>query len=152
MDEERIVWLRNKDCTGCNLCRLICSYKKENEFNIGKSRISFTEQDEYGFMQIICRNCEEAPCMDACPAGAISRRNDNYVVLDEKKCVHCNMCVMVCPFNAISPSEHFNYKCDTCSGEECCAKVCAHGAIKYGSYRKLIEEKRRRVFDRIHEL
>jgi len=130
---------------------MICSYNKEKEFNIEKSRISFTEQDEYGFMQIICRNCEEAPCMDACPAGAISRRNDNYVVLNEKKCVHCNMCVMVCPFNAIGTSEYFNYKCDTCNGEECCTKVCNHGAIKFGSYRKLIEEKRRLVFDRIHE-
>lgn len=151
MNEERIIWLKNKKCTGCNQCCMICSYKKEKEFNLGKSRISFIEQDEYGFTQIICRNCEEAPCMDACPAGAISRRNDNYVVLDEKKCVHCNMCVMVCPFNAIGTSEHFNYKCDTCGGEECCAKVCNHGAIKFGSYRKLIEEKRRLVFDRIHE-
>lgn len=152
MEEERIVWLRHKSCTGCNLCRMICSYNKEDEFNIVKSRISIIEQDEYGFAQVMCRNCEEAPCMDACPSGAITRRNDNNVVLNEDKCIHCNMCVMVCPFNAIGTSEHFNYKCDTCDGKECCAKICNQGAIKFDSYSKLIGEKRRRILDRSQEL
>ncbi|HHY77311.1 MAG TPA: 4Fe-4S dicluster domain-containing protein [Clostridiales bacterium] len=152
MGEERIVWLKHSKCSGCNLCRLICSYNKEHEFNIGLSRISLSENDEYGFVHTICRNCEDAPCMDACPAGAIHRREDNYVVLNEKKCVSCNMCVMVCPFNAIGTKKDVNYKCDTCNGKEYCAQVCYHGAIKFGSYRKLIAEKRRLFLDRIEKL
>lgn len=152
MEEERIVWLRHSECTGCNLCRLICSYSKENEFNLRLSRIGLSEQEEYGFYQTICRNCEEAPCMDACPAGAICRREDNYVILDQQKCVNCNMCVMVCPFNAIGSANGCNYKCDACGGKERCAQACYHGAIKFGSYKKFIEEKRRLAVDRIQDL
>jgi Fe-S-cluster-containing hydrogenase component 2 len=118
-------------------------------FNPVDSRISIIERDREGFIQTICRNCEDAPCMDACPAGAISRRKeDNYVVLDQNKCVGCNMCVMMCPFNAIGIQNHSNYKCDTCKGKEKCAQICEQGAIKFIDYSKAGKSKRKEYMKR----
>ena len=98
----------------------------------------------------MCRDCEDAPCVDACPAGAIyKRRTDGYVVLNEKQCVGCNMCVMVCPFNAIGIGKDSNFKCDTCEGKELCTHICSQEAIKFGSHRQYIRKKRRNMLDNI---
>ena len=43
-----------------------------------------------------CRNCE-----NVCPVGAIAMERDKtgvmYAVVDQKKCIHCNKCIRVCP-------------------------------------------------------
>jgi Fe-S-cluster-containing hydrogenase component 2 len=146
----KIVSIRREKCTGCHLCQLICSYTKTGEFNIEKSRIAIVERDKEGFAQMICRNCDEAPCMEACPAGAIvKRKEDGYVLLKEEKCVGCNMCVMVCPFNAIRGGNHVNYKCDTCDGQERCAAICAHGAIEFLDLNEISKRRRKKYVDRI---
>ena len=132
-------------CTGCHLCQLICSYTKTGKFDLNKARISIIERDEEGFTQMICRNCHEAPCMDACPAGTIVRRQkDGFIVLNDQKCVGCNMCIMVCPFNAIDSLNHKNYKCDTCEGLEKCALICDQDAIEFSDINKEIKRKRRK--------
>lgn len=88
--------------------------------------------------------------MDACPAGAIyRRRNDDFIVLDDHKCIGCNMCVMVCPFNAIKSMNHKNYKCDTCEGLEKCAEICDQKAINFLDLNKEIRKKRKQSMDRM---
>lgn len=91
-----------------------------------------------------CRNCEDAPCLDACPAGAIVRRKeDGYILLLEDKCVGCNMCVMVCPFNAIEWKGDTNYKCDTSDSLKKYVRVCDRGVIKFKDIDKDLRKKRR---------
>ncbi|HZK71810.1 MAG TPA: 4Fe-4S dicluster domain-containing protein [Clostridia bacterium] len=150
MNENRIVWLNHDKCSGCSMCELVCSYSKMGIFNPEDSRISTIERDMEGSVQIICRNCEEAPCIDACPAGALYRRiEDHFVVLNETKCVGCNMCVMLCPFNAIGIEDHYNVKCDTCCGAEKCAQICERGAIEFMDYSKAGKSKRREYMKRL---
>ena len=49
-----------------------------------------------------CRNCEEPICRAACPADAVYKDHETgFVEHDEERCIHCNMCVMVCPFGAV---------------------------------------------------
>jgi electron transport protein HydN len=58
-------------------------------------------------MQVNCRQCEDAPCANACPVGAIKQIN-NAIVVDTKtlqnasvSCVGCKTCLLACPFGAI---------------------------------------------------
>jgi NAD-dependent dihydropyrimidine dehydrogenase PreA subunit len=46
-----------------------------------------------------CVGC--GACVNVCPAGAISVKNDKAVISD--KCVDCGRCVQVCPADAIYP-------------------------------------------------
>lgn len=142
----RIVNLQREKCTGCGLCLLACSFEKEGRFVPRVSRIRILERDKEGFFPVICRNCEEAPCLDACPAGAMVRRKeDGYVILLEDKCVGCNMCIMVCPFNAIGRQGNRNYKCDTCTHLEKCAQICSHKAIQFQDVKKVNTAKRKNL-------
>jgi carbon-monoxide dehydrogenase iron sulfur subunit len=56
------------------------------------------------------------------------------VLCDQNKCVGCWMCVMACPFGAVSESEiHKAAKCDLCHGigTPFCAAACPTGALSY---------------------
>ena len=146
MSREKYVFINKTLCTGCGDCTLACSFEKEGLFQPVKSRIHIVEGDLAGFTPQICRNCEDAPCLDACPAGAILRREGSgSIYLDEAKCVECNMCIMVCPFNAISRGEGTNLKCDTCDGETPCVKSCKLGAIVLVDPDKNSKQKRRKM-------
>ncbi|MCL4533310.1 MAG: 4Fe-4S binding protein, partial [Deltaproteobacteria bacterium] len=73
------------------------------------------------FFPLICHNCDEAPCVDACMPGARYKDLESgWTVTNYKKCVGCWMCVMSCPFGAIERigKGHFASKCDGCSDED----------------------------------
>ena len=49
-----------------------------------------------------CVSC--GSCADACPAGAISQGDDQYVI-DSAACLDCGSCSDTCPNGAIVPEE-----------------------------------------------
>ena len=49
-----------------------------------------------------CVSC--GSCADACPAGAISQGDDQYVI-DAAACLDCGSCSDTCPNGAIVPEE-----------------------------------------------
>ena len=50
-----------------------------------------------------CVSC--GSCADACPAGAISQGDDQYVI-DAAACLDCGSCSDTCPNGAIVPEEN----------------------------------------------
>ena len=83
---------------------------------------------------LLCHNCEEAPCMTACLTGTRRRLAETgWVETDYDRCVGCWMCVMACPFGAITRSEveHVARKCDGCTSYKTapCVAACKPGAI-----------------------
>jgi carbon-monoxide dehydrogenase iron sulfur subunit len=84
---------------------------------------------------ILCRHCEDAPCMHACISGAISKNDDGVVITNPDKCIGCWTCVMVCPYGVIG--RHLEaqkaYRCDRCPDRDtpACVSACPTRALVY---------------------
>ncbi len=124
-------------CTGCRNCELFCSLKNFGEVNPARARIHIVREHTDNIITtvpVVCRQCEEALCLEMCPAGALSRDLKTYaVVVDPDKCLGCRTCVEVCPFGApsVDPRTGKMEKCDLCGGDPTCVKYCSQFAIKY---------------------
>jgi carbon-monoxide dehydrogenase iron sulfur subunit len=92
-------------------------------------------------LSLSCRHCEDAPCMDACITGALTKDPHGVVVCDTQRCVGCWMCVMVCRFGLIAPTL-IAAKCDMCPAREglagkaryACVEACPTDALFAGRY------------------
>ena len=93
------------------------------------------------FVSTNCSHCEDPACMAACPAGAISKREeDGAVVVDQEVCIGCQTCVNSCPYGApqFIEEDKIVQKCDTCRAlreaghEPVCVEACPMRAIEFG--------------------
>lgn len=122
-------------CTGCRLCLLACSFWHEEVFSehLGRLRIQ-ADEGRWAFEPIVCRQCSDAPCLVACPSGAISHDEaTGAVLLDADACTGCRACVEVCRHGVIAFNEATGLVqlCDLCGGAPDCVASCPHGAIEY---------------------
>lgn len=131
-------------CMGCRLCEIYCSVKHSKHKEIIKAfkgedpkpqpRIIIEEKGHLSFA-LLCRHCEDAPCLEACITGAMHRDEETgAVICDEEKCVGCWMCIMLCQFGVIARNleeKKVASKCDLCLGEEkpYCVINCPNEAI-----------------------
>jgi DMSO reductase family type II enzyme iron-sulfur subunit len=54
------------------------------------------------YMPRICNHCSKPSCVEACPSGAMYKRDDFGVVLrDEQKCTGAQQCARACPYKKI---------------------------------------------------
>ena len=122
-------------CTGCRQCELVCSVKHNGSANPARARISIVKWEREGFyLPMLCQQCREPACAAVCPKGALSRDDEkDLVVWDQDRCIGCKMCVMACPFGAMSVDTRDGkvFKCDQCDGDPTCVAFCEAGALKY---------------------
>lgn len=116
-------------CTGCRNCELVCSYTFHKVFNYKKARLRVIRTEEGLDKPVACHHCNDAPCIRACPTGAISRTEKGLVYVSKEKCIGCGACVEACPFGAMfmDPDENYAMNCILC-GE--CVKRCPAGALQ----------------------
>lgn len=77
-----------------------------------------------------CTQCEDYPCVEACPVKALSiSPKTSAVLVDEEKCTGCGLCIDACPGRIphLHPTENHILICDLCGGNPQCAKVCQEG-------------------------
>ena len=94
------------------------------------------------FVSTNCSHCEDPACMAACPAGAISKREeDGAVVVDQEVCIGCQTCATACPFGIqqYRAEDGKMDKCDTClgcgrtpEGNPHCVAACPTQALHWG--------------------
>jgi len=131
----KIIAVDYEKCIGCRTCETVCSLKHNGEIAPYQSRIKVVRWDGEGkAIPMNCRQCEWAPCEAICPIKAISR--DELMgreVINYDLCIGCLMCVVVCPFGAISfdTSVKKVVKCDLCDDDPLCVKYCMNQALQY---------------------
>ncbi len=148
------IFVRFDRCVGCKSCELACAVEHSKtktlfgaigEHPTPKSRLWVeylqAQQVQPPHTQaehkvpVVCRHCEDAPCMYACIGGAISRDAEGVVRTDADKCIGCWTCVMVCPYGVIGRHLELgkSYRCDRCPDREApaCVSACQTGALVY---------------------
>jgi len=127
--------VRTEVCSGCRACEVACVAYHEGHFGTSSARIRVVKTEHLGLDQPhVCRQCRPAPCLEACPSGALYRDEDTGAVrVREPVCTGCGACVEACPFDMarIHPQTGFATICDLCGGDPACVARCATGAIRY---------------------
>ena len=174
-------------CIGCKACEVACkewnnlpadhvgltgdSYDNTGALSANTWRhVNFIEQavrDEnqpafqsgWLMMSDVCKHCHNAPCLEACPTGALFRTEFDTVVVQQDICNGCGYCVPACPFGVvdISALDGKAHKCTLCYDrlkgglEPACAKSCPTDSIQFGEVEELQQRAAKRV-DALHDL
>jgi formate dehydrogenase iron-sulfur subunit len=132
----------------------------EQEARLG-SQISGTGDDPFRwlFLSDVCKHCEEAGCLEACPTGSIVRTETGAVFVQDDVCNGCGYCVVGCPFGVIdrrpeaAPGGGGAFKCTFCYDRQksglppACAKACPTESIQFGPLDELRERATRRLLE-----
>ncbi|RMD59271.1 MAG: 4Fe-4S dicluster domain-containing protein [Nitrospirae bacterium] len=156
------IFININRCTGCKSCEIACAvthsknkdlFSAITEFPPPRKRVYVEPVDSYAFASR-CMHCKDAPCIIACPNGAMHKDEERgFVLVNEEKCMGCMMCAMVCPFGAITLDLYRGKasKCDFCiermevGKEPACVEACPTGALQYGELEELVRQKRRSI-------
>ena len=132
-------------CFGCGACRVACQQSHDHRPEMawrGVEKLPPHEgQSDLCFLSWACFHCEDPACLEACPAGAYSKRASDGVVLhDPDKCIGCRYCTWACPYGVprYDAERGVVAKCDFCverleQGEPpACVETCMSGALRFG--------------------
>lgn len=146
-------------CADCKACQIAC--KDKNNLPVG---IMWRRVFQYGGGSWIqgqttlipnnvfsysvatsCQHCENPLCVEVCPAGAITKREDGVVLIDQDKCIGCRYCEWACPYGApvFDQAKGVMGKCNFCEdllakGENpACVDACVMRALEFGELDEL---------------
>jgi len=132
---ERTVWIVRDHlrCTGCRRCEIACSLHHEGWIWPEASRIRIFMP--FPGLEVIhlCAQCDDYPCVEACPVEALSvDERTKAVLVDREKCTGCGVCIDACPGQVpfLHPKDGKATICDLCGGDPECVKVCVEAGYR----------------------
>ncbi|MFB3813773.1 MAG: 4Fe-4S dicluster domain-containing protein [Terriglobales bacterium] len=142
----------NQDlCINCRTCVVAC--KDWHDIPAGPvsfMRVATVEKGKYPdvsvhSMVVTCYHCANPGCVSACPVGAISKRDeDGVVIVDNSVCLgkdSCKLCLGACPYRApqfAAGDDARMVKCDLCldrlieKKKPICVEACIMRALDVG--------------------
>ncbi len=137
----KVVYVEVDRCLACLNCVRACFFRQhENLHGAVANILVHVDLDHRRIVAATCLQCEDAPCMEACPTGALYRDPETRaVVVDKQACVGCAMCVVACPFGNVQLDaiRRVATKCDLCGGDPKCVQVCMAKALHFASVDEL---------------
>jgi anaerobic dimethyl sulfoxide reductase subunit B (iron-sulfur subunit) len=152
-------------CVGCMACAVACM--DQNDLEVGAEPTAWRQvfavqsgaypEARIHYVSLACMHCEDAPCLMACPTGAISRDAATRAVkTNPELCIGCHSCSIACPFGVPRfGRDGTMQKCDLCSTrleqglEPACVRVCPSRALHYGDPNALALATQRRAATRL---
>lgn len=104
-----------------------------NGYNPRRSRLTIGQKHENLYhIPVVCNQCENAYCMNVCPAKAITRNKEGVVCINAERCIGCGLCVEYCPIDMVKldPDRQKAVKCELCHGNPLCVEACPTGALE----------------------
>ena len=157
--ESPFILIHPDRCLGCHSCEMACAAAHTRSGSpmgailAGESLQPRNRvlQVDNAKMAIQCRQCEDAPCVRVCPTGA-TYRTETYTAVDERLCIGCRLCTLVCPFGAIrlgttevsERTKRAAMKCDLCVHRPegpACVEACPTNALSLRYPREFIQER-----------
>jgi len=164
-------------CIGCKACEVACKewndiaedglewsgFSYDNTTAVGHStwrHVKFVEGSpepgfggnapelgSWGFSSDVCKHCENAGCLEACPTGAIVRTEFGGVFVQPDICS--------CPFGVVERDDDDGraFKCTFCYDRQkaglipACAKACPTESIQFGEIGDLQAQAKERVVE-----
>lgn len=129
MKKQYGFYIDSQRCTGCKTCELACkdykdltpdvSFRRIYEYcgGVWKQEGEAWTQDVFSYyLSISCNHCDNPACASVCPSGAMHKREDGFVVVNQDVCIGCKYCSMACPYGAPQFDERKGRmtKCDGC--------------------------------------
>ncbi len=132
-------------CIGCHACSTACKSENEVPLSVSRTYVKYVDVGIFPdvrreYLVTRCNQCDDAPCVEACPTAAMFQRPDGIVDFDKSICIGCKACIAACPYDAIfiNPNDHSAEKCNFCTHrldvglEPACVVVCPTQAIVVG--------------------
>ena len=131
-------------CVGCGACVVACRVENDLPDTLFWRKILTVNRRRMDtgptyHLSLACHHCDNPPCVKGCPSGALEKRPDGIVFIQEDLCLGCRYCEMTCPFGA--PAFHEEHqvmtKCHLClprqtvGRQPACTQACPTGALHF---------------------
>jgi tetrathionate reductase subunit B len=161
----KVLIIDSTKCNGCHNCQIACKdeHVGNDWFPVARpqpltgqfwTKVSdkvrgSVPKVKVSYLHTICRHCDDAPCIKACPNKAIYKRPDGIVIIDPALCKGDKRCIRECPYEGViyfNDGLNISQKCTFCAhlvdkgwNETRCSDVCPTGAFTFGDEEELRE-------------
>jgi anaerobic dimethyl sulfoxide reductase subunit B (iron-sulfur subunit) len=153
MAKQYAFYFDSSSCSGCKACQAACKDKHGLPLGVLWRRVyevsgggwerrgeAWTASVFAYHVSLACNHCESPICLEVCPAGAYTRREDGIVLLNTTRCIGCRYCVWACPYGAPQYDERLGCttKCTLCVDNidagrpPACVAACPMRALEFG--------------------